>query len=841
MVVGNSAAPAPAAGGFARSRSRGAETRVRAQGLGLNEAQREQVNATRRLGLVPKVIKEFNKKIMGMITFTVNLHVQNPVIFQNRNIDQFVRTIDPDTFCDDKESLLMATPSSGHKIYRDKDIVWENFHHDLPQLFITSPKEKYLWVKDPTTREMVKKETPDGIPKQKCYDVHRKTCQSFEYGCTLGKGLFPEGYAQEMEKFKTSLKKEKTEAKSKGEVEERDSDPISFELFKYLCVCATNAGDHLLWCMAVLQWNCIARCQNIDDLTMRNFTSQSNEDNICITFAKTKMDKLGKKISPKHIFANPLNWRVCAYTSLAVFFCIMNGIWSEDRKFIFINNGANVGSAASNYTDRISEWVKYHVDRIKQFIRPNRVNSHGLRKGPATHVTANTTCPPPLASIFHRAEWSLGSVLEIYWKYAQAGDNYLGRLLAGLDPNSETFAVLPPHFTVPMTNEKVQNAMTLCFGNIIKSEAINNPESTIYPLLYKILPSLVYHSDEIRAVIAECDGHPFSNINLFKEVQVLEELKNIVTLDPTPDVCSMPTGIPPHVHQMKIAKAIWSSLQEMKEMQKTMVDEIKVAVKQALEERDSDMGMVTKDGLERMFESLEKNLFHKVDALVKDLKGDNTTAAEGTPPATIPITENERRYYFYDGKHYIVPKGYHLPDKTQLFDAFDLYVRGNAGHCSIDEEEKLVSTPILPLAMWKGANLPKGNLFAKFKTGWQRVLKKMVEADYESKGLDELTQFIEENQGRNVSIQKVKEYYYDIGLQHLLDEVEYIKQMKGYDKWTVSTWSKRLLPGEIRKNGSEADKERLPPESYHNKKHSVKRTMSQSNRRVARLRRITTD
>ena len=105
-----------------------------------------------------------------MITFTVNLHVQNPDIFQNRNIDQFVRTIDqfvctidPDAFCDDKESLLMATPSSGHKICRDnKDIAWENFHHDLLQLFITSPKEKYLWVKDPTTREMVKKETPGG-------------------------------------------------------------------------------------------------------------------------------------------------------------------------------------------------------------------------------------------------------------------------------------------------------------------------------------------------------------------------------------------------------------------------------------------------------------------------------------------------------------------------------------------------------------------------------------------------------------------------------------------------------------------------------------------------------
>ena len=77
------------------------------------------------------------------------------------------------------------------------------------------------------------------------------------------------------------------------------------------------------------------------------------------------------------------------------------------------------------------------------------MNSHGLRKGPATHVTANTTCPPPLAFIFHdRAEWSLGSVLEINWEYAQAGDNYLGRLLAGLDPNSETFAIPPPHFVL---------------------------------------------------------------------------------------------------------------------------------------------------------------------------------------------------------------------------------------------------------------------------------------------------------------------------------------------------------------------------------------------------------
>jgi hypothetical protein len=41
-------------------------------------------------------------------------------------------------------------------------------------------------------------------------------------------------------------------------------------------------------------------------------------------------------------------------------------------------------------------------------------------------------------------DWSLGKVFDIYYVFAEAGDNYYGRTLAGLNANSTFFDVLPP-------------------------------------------------------------------------------------------------------------------------------------------------------------------------------------------------------------------------------------------------------------------------------------------------------------------------------------------------------------------------------------------------------------
>ena len=104
---------------------------------------------------------------------------------------------------------------------------------------------------------------------------------------------------------------------------------------------------------------------------------------------------------------------------------------------------------------------------IKSHVRLGHFHPHGTRKGAATHVSTNTMEPPPLPSILLRGEWSLGKVLDLYWKWSRQGDTYLGRLLCGLDPDSVDFGILPPHFREGMENEYIYEAMSCCFGPIL--------------------------------------------------------------------------------------------------------------------------------------------------------------------------------------------------------------------------------------------------------------------------------------------------------------------------------------------------------------------------------------
>ena len=133
---------------------------------------------------------------------------------------------------------------------------------------------------------------------QKGFDMHHEFLQGLEYCCNIEKAKMSADYHRQMEKFKNGLKQEKKRAKGKGEIEEGEADPKSFELFTFLCTCAINEGDPLLWAMALLQWHCMARCQNIDALTFCNFCVRA--DNINVIFDKTKMDKLEMKLTPKY-------------------------------------------------------------------------------------------------------------------------------------------------------------------------------------------------------------------------------------------------------------------------------------------------------------------------------------------------------------------------------------------------------------------------------------------------------------------------------------------------------------------------------------------------------------
>ena len=824
----------PIGGGHFAQRNVAPETEAAGMNMMLDEGQQERINATSRLNRGKKAIKEFNAMTMKFISFIVYSYNNTPGLLDGQPLDSLIRDITPSDHVDDLQSLLMEEPRNRPKQYRNKDIVWERLNFKLPQLYVTSPERKYHYVKNKDTGQKEVKKNAAGEPMQKGFDTHRKFLQGLEYCCNIAKAKMPADYHRQMENFKNGLKQEKKRAKGKGEIEEREADPISFELFTFLCTCAINEGDPLLWAMALLQWHCMARCQNIDDLTFRNFRVRA--DNINVIFDKTKMDKLGMKLTPKHCYANPENWHVCLFTALACYFCTMNSSWTRDRKsHIFINAGADIGSAASNYTDRIKAWVEHYTEKIKAFIRPKRGNTHGIRKGSATHATSNTTAPPPLASIFHRGEWSLGVVLEIYWRYAECGDQYLGRILAGLDANSVTFDVLPPHFTVELDDDRIKKAMQLCFGQILDCES---EDTFVTALLFRCLASLVYHADSINEVVAKFEGHPFANIPLLKDPTFLNDLKTLVTIEPTEGILTKPTGIPPHTSCIKCMKDIQKFMDEEREERKKNVNYLKEAVRAALEDRDVEHGQLTVGGFETIFNKFEQkvigNIDDKFEALLQKHGLQERTGVNENLSTAEP-SDASAKTYFWDGHSSLVPSDFSLPDKTSLRAAFDYWVNGNPGNCSLIDS-KVVLTPILPFQYWNSSNVPK-KVWDKFKTGWKRILDCMMKAD----GLgNTLIEAIKEKDG-GIPSDMVDEYYQK-GVRHVLNKFEYIKQ-KRHVMWTITTWSVRIMRSEVMKYGTDSDKARLPMPTRYNNKHrgTKKRVMTKgSNRRAAKQRRIVT-
>ena len=74
------------------------------------------------------------------------------------------------------------------------------------------------------------------------------------------------------------------------------------------------------------------------------------------------------------------------------------------------------------------------------------LGSHSARKGSCSFASAGSTVSPPMVSICLRALWSMGPVKERYLHYEKAGDQYLGRVVPGLNCNDSSFAVSPPYF-----------------------------------------------------------------------------------------------------------------------------------------------------------------------------------------------------------------------------------------------------------------------------------------------------------------------------------------------------------------------------------------------------------
>ena len=126
------------------------------------------------------------------------------------------------------------------------------------------------------------------------------------------------------------------------------------------------------------------------------------------------------------------------FLGLAIWYSLKQDTFVESDTF-FLGVGAT-GTAAHRYCEQLADMLKTFADIVCTFAHPGRTKTHGTQEGAAIHTTSGTTCPPPMLSVANRGEWSQGSVVDVYFLFAEPGNQYLGRCLVGLDPNSHDFA-----------------------------------------------------------------------------------------------------------------------------------------------------------------------------------------------------------------------------------------------------------------------------------------------------------------------------------------------------------------------------------------------------------------
>jgi hypothetical protein len=169
------------------------------------------------------------------------------------------------------------------------------------------------------------------------------------------------------------------------------------------------------------------------------------------------------------------------------------------------------------------------------------------------------------------------------------GDTYLGRCLAGFNPDEPGFGVLPPHFRAGTENPLVMEGLSLCFGRIIDGFGDIGIEGAL--LLF--LASIVYHADTfLLPQIANKRNHPFLSIPLLSRPDILKQLQELVTLEPAGDVMQS-TGVPRSAFLMDELRKVYAAMQgytsEVRDL-KTKLPEI---VKNAIEDKATESGQVT--------------------------------------------------------------------------------------------------------------------------------------------------------------------------------------------------------------------------------------------------------
>ena len=162
---------------------------------------------------------------------------------------------------------------------------------------------------------------------------------------------------------------------------------------------------------------------------------------------------------------------------------------------------------------------------IQEGIPFYKINTHSWRKGSGSAAASGSTIAPPIVTICIRAGWKMHAMLERYLTLENAGDFFLGRVVAGLPQDHAEFAVLPPRFKSDLTDEQ-QDLLTEVYDGCFPNDTRHG--IGMRAVCKKLLANIAWHKNYLQALP---DTHPFRatwlsmNVDKFNALHEMVELK----------------------------------------------------------------------------------------------------------------------------------------------------------------------------------------------------------------------------------------------------------------------------------------------------------------------------
>lgn len=208
-------------------------------------------------------------------------------------------------------------------------------------------------------------------------------------------------------------------------------------------------------------------------------------DSLLVYMKKTKTDQEGNHGRlPYHCYFNSSQPHLNLGLALGLYLLSNPGIITNPHNKLF-----PAEHQYNRYASILNKVIESNSEEFARIgVRPGTIGTHSARKGAATYAAGGCTISPSMSAICNRAGWKMGGSRDKYVKYESAGDQFLGRVLCGLNPLVQEFAISPPFFNLcPEESTEVENLlMSFVVGGAVVP-------AVTFEVLHMCFACVVYH------------------------------------------------------------------------------------------------------------------------------------------------------------------------------------------------------------------------------------------------------------------------------------------------------------------------------------------------------------